>query len=102
MTSRPKPIPITVMLSAPDYEDLQMILRRTRANLYESINEALHIGVAAYVDKWEAVFAAEPRVYPMSEEDGRTVGLLHRSLFPINEDGGIVAEDVTIDKGTSW
>ena len=102
MTSRSKPIAVTVMLSPADYKDLQMILRRTRANLYESINEALHIGVAAYVDKWEAVFAAEPRVYPMSEEDGRTVGLLHRSLFPINEDGGTTEEDVTIDRGTNW
>ena len=65
MNSPSKRYPMMVLVDEPTMQDAIMVCRRTDATLAAVLADALHQGMPAYVDKWEAIFARDHVTYPL-------------------------------------
>ena len=73
--------------------DAILIARRTTATLPAVLADALHLGMPAYIDKWEAIFAHHPSSYPLLDDGVPDVErYLHSTRLPSEDDVAILRQ----------
>lgn len=63
MTTRSRAVSVPVKVWEPDLLDVLTVASRTGLTPEQVMDEAMHIGVAGLLDKYEALFTTDPGAY---------------------------------------